>query len=70
MILKNPKGALEGFDFLVIALVNFNNLSQDLTENAKGILHEFKAFAGNSWSNYFNKFPNHIQQTLSEKFGI
>lgn len=70
MILKNPQSIVNDFGFLCLSLVNFENVSQDLLELAARILHEFKAFAGNSWNQYYEKFPPDVRKSLSQKFGI
>ncbi len=70
MILKNPQGIVNEFGIFCISLVNFNDEVEDLNELATKILQEFKYFAGDNWNMYYQKFPNHIRQALSQKFNI
>ena len=69
-ILKNPQAALNDFIFLCYTVVNFDKVSTELGQMANQILHEFKNFAGDNWSVYYEKFPPPVKSSLKEKFGI
>ena len=70
MILKNPSGVMKDFTYLCYSLVNFAKAPKDLFDLAGKILQEFKAFAGDQWPEYFSKFPDPLQQTMTEMFHI
>jgi len=69
-IAKNPNGIVNNFMYLCEALVNLGNLDADLQDLATKLIVNFKAIAGDFWSNYFNSFPPELQQQMRQKYGV
>ena len=70
IISANPNGIVEDFPFLCNALVEFNDPEQDLQELAIKLIQNFKLIAGPLWDEYFKKFPQSLQISMNQKFGV
>ena len=56
--------------FLCTALVNFQNPDTDIQELATKLIVNFKAIAGQQWNSFFSSFPEGLQASMRQKFGV
>jgi len=72
LIKTNPAGAVEDLNYVCDAIVSWfqPNLPDELREDFRAILAEYKRQLGPAWNAIFSKFPEYLKKLLREKYHV
>jgi len=72
LIKTNPVAAADALYEICDAIASwfFPNLSNDLKENFRAILQEYKRQLGPNWNAITSKFPEYLKKSLREKYNV
>jgi transportin-1 len=70
IVRKNPKACAPQFQYLCDAISSYESPPKDIAQNFYEILQGFKQSVGNNWNNYFDKFPDELKNTLTQRYRL
>lgn len=70
LVQLNPNGLASSFQFFCNAVVRWTSPSTVLNEQFNGLLHSFKAAAGDNWPQQMAALPEPISSRLRDRYGL
>jgi len=70
MIRHNPNGVLKHFIYVCDAIASWYYPQDELREMFYQVLHMYKAGMGESWTQFYNSFPENLRVVLHERYNL